>query len=279
MKDCHTVIHCAAYMNFLTFDYDLSYQVNVQGTKNLLQAAHHSGIQKFIYISAASVISGGVVKNVDETYKPKRLPGDPYSKTKALAEELVIQAAQPGFKTIALRPPLIWGPNNPQNAEIREAVSAGRWVWIGGGKHKLSTIHVDNLAAAIIAAIDRGRSGQVYYVTDGEQKAIKRFFTEMLQTEGIELGSRSIPRRLALVIAYTVQFFWKLFRIEARPPITPVMVHLLGTEFSVSDGKARAETRYRNVISIDEGLRHLKMMQCFLEDSHELFRNECNARK
>ncbi len=268
MKDCHTVIHCAAYMDFLTFDYDLSYQVNVQGTKHLLQVAHYSGIQKFIYISAASVMSGGVVKNVNETYKPKKLPGDPYSKTKALAEELVIQAAQPGFETITLRPPLIWGPNNPQNAEIRKAVSEGRWVWIGGGKHMLSTIHVVNLAAAIIAAIDRGRSGQVYYVTDGEHRSIKEFFTELLQTEGIELGSRSIPRHLALFVAYTVQFFWKLFRIKARPPMTPVMVHLLGTEFSVSDGKARTETGYQNALSIDEGLRRLKTFDLGKADKH-----------
>ncbi len=258
MKDCQTVIHCAAYMDFLTFDYDKFYQVNVEGTKNLLKAARSNRIKKFIYISAASVICGGVVKNVDETYKPKRLPGDPYSKTKALAEELVIQATRPGFETIVLRPPLIWGPDNPQNAEIREAVSQGRWVWIGGGAHTLSTLHVGNLAAALIAAIERGRSGQIYYVTDGERRSIKQFFTELLLPEGIELGSRSIPRQLALVVAYTIQFLWQLLRIKNRPPMTPVMVHLLGTEFSVSDEKARSEMGYQNALSVDEGLTRLK---------------------
>ena len=258
MRACQTVIHCAAYMDFFTFDYDKFYQVNVEGTKNLLKAASNSGIQKFIYISAASVICGSVVKDVDETYKPKRLPDDPYSKTKALAEELVIQATGPEFETIALRPPLIWGPNNPQNAEIREAVSQGRWVWIGGGAHTLSTAHVDNLATAVIAAIERGRSGQIYYVTDGERRSLKRFFTELLKPEEIELGDRSIPRQLALVVAYTIQFFWKLLRIKTRAPMTPVMVHLLGTEFTVSDEKARTELGYQNAIGVDEGLSRLK---------------------
>lgn len=260
MKDCQTVIHGAAYMDFLTFDYDKFYQVNVAGTKNLLKAARRNGIRKFIYISAASVICGGVVNNVDETYKPKRLPGDPYFKTKAIAEELVIQANQPEFETIALRPPLIWGPDNPQNAEIKEAVSQGRWVWIGGGTHTLSTIHVSNLAAAMIVAIERGRSGQIYYVTDGERRSLKQFFTELLLSEKVELGSRSIPRQLALVIAYNIQFFWKLFRIKNRPPMTPVMVHLLGTEFSVSDKKARSEMGYQNAIGVDEGLKQLKLL-------------------
>ncbi len=259
MKGCQTVIHCAAYMDFLTFDSDKFYQVNVAGTKNLLRSARSNGIQKFIYISAASVICGGVVKNVDETYKPKRLPGDPYSKTKALAEELVIKANRSGFETMALRPPLIWGPNNPQNAEIREAVSQRRWVWIGGGTHTLSTLHVGNLASALIAAIERGRGGQIYYVTDGERRSIKQFLTQLLLPEGIELGNRSIPRQLALVVAYTIQFLWQLFRIKNRPPMTPVMVHLLGTEFSVSDEKARLEIGYQNVLSVDEGLRRLKV--------------------
>jgi nucleoside-diphosphate-sugar epimerase len=175
-----------------------------------------------------------------------------------LAEELVIQANRPGFETIALRPPLIWGPDNPLNAEIREAVSQGRWVWIGGGAHTLSTLHVRNLAAALIAAIERGRGEQIYYVTDDERRSIKQFFTQLLLPERIELGHRSIPRQLALVVAYTIQFLWQLFRIKNRPPMTPVMVHLLGTEFSVSDKKARSEMGYQNALSVDEGLRRLK---------------------
>ena len=80
---------------------------------------------------------------------------------------------------------------------------------------------------------------------------------QALQTEGVEFGDRSIPRRLALFIAYTIQFFWKLLRIKAHPPMSPVMVHLLGTEFSVSDGKARTEMGTRNAIGIDEGVRAL----------------------
>ncbi|MGD1806205.1 hypothetical protein ACP6PL_12310 [Dapis sp. BLCC M126] len=82
----------------------------------------------------------------------------------------------------------------------------GKWVWIGGGKHTLSTIHVDNLAAAVIAAIQNFRGGQIYYLTHGEQRPLKTFFTEILRAEGIEVGNRHMPRGLALLIAYIVEF-------------------------------------------------------------------------
>ena len=258
LENCQIVIHAAAYMDF-SYNYEKFYEVNVRGTKRLLTAAKRAGVKKFIYIGAASVINGKPIKNVDELYQPRHLPRDHYSKTKALAEKLVLEANLPDFATIALRPPAIWGPNNSHYDDMLKMAKEGKWMWIGDGTHTLSTIHVDNLAAAIKAAIDKGRGGQIYYVTDGEQRPLKTFFTEVLRAEGIEPGDRSLPRGLALAIARVVEFFWKLFRLKKRPPIAPVMIYLMGTEFSVNDRKARSELGYRNAVSIDDGLGQLKM--------------------
>ena len=51
-----------------------------------------------------------------------------------------------------------------------------------------------------------------------------------------------------------VQFIWNTFDLKSDPPIVPVMVHLMGTEFSVSDKKAREELGYTNAITIEEGM-------------------------
>ena len=257
LNRCQVVIHSAAYMDF-TYDYARFYEVNVRGTENLLIAAKQAGVERFIYISAASIINGKPIHNVDELYQPRRLPQDDYSKTKAIAEKLVLAANQPEFETISLRPPAIWGPNNPHYDEMLEMAKKGKWIWIGGGRHVLSSIHVDNLAVAVEAAMQNGRGGQFYYVTDGEQRSLKTFFTDILRAEGIEPGDRSIPRKLALALAYVIEFFWKLLRLKTRPPISPIMVHLMGTEFSLVDQKARTELGYRNAISIDGGLKQMR---------------------
>ncbi|MGD1713899.1 hypothetical protein [Dapis sp. BLCC M172] len=79
--------------------------------------------------------------------------------------------------------------------------------------------------AAVIAAIQKSRGGQIYYVTDGEQRPLKTFFTEILRAEGIEPGNPYLPRGLALLIAYIVELLWKLLGLNQRPPIAPVMVY------------------------------------------------------
>lgn len=90
-----------------TYDYEKFYKINVEGTKHLVAVAKTAGVKKFIYIGAASVINGRPIKNLDELYQPKRVAQDYCSKIKALAEKLVLEANEPNFKAIALRPPAI----------------------------------------------------------------------------------------------------------------------------------------------------------------------------
>ncbi|MEL6132825.1 MAG: NAD-dependent epimerase/dehydratase family protein [Bacteroidota bacterium] len=253
---CDLVIHAAAHMEFWG-DKAPFFQVNVLGTQHILRAAAAVGVKKFIYIGAASVINGQEVYEKDETYIPAQLPKDYYSLTKALAEQAVVEAHSPHFETVVLRPPAIWGPHNHSTEMMIDRVKSGNWIWIGGGNHRLSTIHVFNLAQAIIAAVEKGGNGEIYFVTDGEQRPIKELFGQMFERYGVSAGERSLSRGLALRMAKLIQFIWTTFRLKSSPPIVPVMIYLMGTEFSVSDQKARRELGYQNAISIEEGLHTL----------------------
>lgn len=257
LQECDIVIHSAAYMKF-TYDEANFYKINVEATQNLLQLALNNGVQQFIYISAAPVVAGSPIKNINESYTSSELPKALYPKTKAIAEKDVLTANSNQMKTVSLRPPAIWGPNNPHFAEILQNARQGKWIWIGGGNHVLSTIHVKNLAAAILAAIQNARGGTAYFVTDGERRSIKSFFTALMATEGIQLGDRSLSVGLASTMAQLIEWTWKLFRLKSQPPIAPIMVRLMGREFSVSDQKARQELGYENAISVEEGLRAME---------------------
>lgn len=255
-QGCDIVIHAAAYMKFWGSKAPF-YQINVDGTKNMLHAAEKAGVKKFIYIGAASVINGQEIHEKDETYIPPQLPKDSYSLTKALAEKEVVKANNDNLQTVVLRPPAIWGPHNHSAEMMVDRVKAGSWIWIGGGQHRLSTLHVFNLAQAILAAIDKGGNGEIYFVTDGEQRPIKELFGKMFQQYGVTAGDRALSRSFALTTAKVIQFIWDTLRLKSDPPIVPVMIYLMGTEFSVSDQKARRELGYRNAISIEEGMHTL----------------------
>lgn len=257
MRGCDAVIHAAAMLE-LWGDDQTFYNINVIGTENMLCAAQSAGIKRFIHISAASVIGGGVpAYQVDETYRPPYPPDDAYSKTKLIAEQRVIAANDSTMTTLILRPPLIWGKRQPMIETIRSAVAQGQWLWVAHGRHTLSTIHIKNLCVAIIAALDYGRGGEVYFVTDDDMRSFRTFLTAWMRVEEIELSNASIPRWVALTAGRIMARMWRIFNLGGEPPITPAMVHMIGTEMSLVDRKARKELGYRNVLTIDEELQAL----------------------
>jgi nucleoside-diphosphate-sugar epimerase len=160
--------------------------------------------------------------------------------------------------TLALRPPFIWGKGHSMIETMRQAVANGRWMWIGGGNHRLSTVHVENLCAAVMSSLDRGTGGEIYFITDGESRNIRQFLTDWMEAEGINLGSRSIPRWMAVVSASILAWGWRVLNLRSMPPITPSMVTMMGTELSLRDQKARDDLGYQHILSIDEGLSALR---------------------
>lgn len=257
LRACEYVLHSAAHMD-LSYDKALFYKINVQATEDLLRKSIENGIRRFVYISAAPVVPGSPIVNLTEKDAGKQFPKALYPKTKAIAEKAVLKANSKSFKTISLRPPAIWGPNNHHYDDLLENVKNGKWRWIGGGHQILSTIHVKNLASAVLAALSSDEGGQAYFVTDGDRRSVKETFTAILQAEGLDPGEKELPRSVALFFAHVFGGIWKILGLKSRPPVMPLMIRLMGTEFSVSDQKARNELGYQNVIDFQKGIEELK---------------------
>jgi nucleoside-diphosphate-sugar epimerase len=114
LKGMEVVIHAAAMLGQWQ-PKQKYYEVNVAGTTHLLDTAKSAGVNTFLFISTESVLFAGKhLININErTPYPENSPFF-YANTKQEAEKKVIQANIPGsFKTIAIRPRLIWGPDEP----------------------------------------------------------------------------------------------------------------------------------------------------------------------
>lgn len=257
LKKCNYVLHSAAYMDF-TYDPEPFMKLNVEATQHLLQLSREAGIHKFIYISAAPVVPGSPIIQLTEDKAQKGLPKALYPRTKAIAEQKVLEANSIDFMTLSLRPPAIWGPNNHHFEDLLKNVKNGKWRWIGGGEQILSTIHVKNLANAILSAFDANKGGEAYFVTDGERRSMKSFFKDMLEAQGLNPGDKTLPLWIASFAANSVEVIWKTFNLKSRPPVAPLMIRLMGKEFSISDEKARKELGYKNAISIKDGIEELR---------------------
>ncbi|MDW3191469.1 MAG: NAD-dependent epimerase/dehydratase family protein [Cytophagales bacterium] len=260
LANCEAVVHIAAHMDF-TYDPTPFYQVNVEATKQLIDLSKKAGVKHFVYISAAPVVPGSPVINLTEDEATNALPKSLYPKTKAIAERAVLAANSTGFRTISLRPPAVWGPQNHHYEMLFDNVKNGKWRWIGGSQQVLSTIHVKNLAGAIESALQSNIGGEAFFVTDEDNRPMRITFQSILEAYDLEPGEKELPRGIAVFMAHLFGGLWKLLKLKSRPPVAPLMIRLMATEFSVSDEKAHRLLGYRPVISFEEGIRELKNSQ------------------
>jgi nucleoside-diphosphate-sugar epimerase len=268
MQECDVVYHAAARVG-AGIRREPFYKANVEGTGNALSAALAAGVPRFVHVSTEAVLANGrpIVK-ADESVPRAKHPAGLYPLTKGLAEERVLAANSPELETVIVRPRFIWGNDDTVLLpRFARAAESGRFMWFGDGRQLTSTCHVDNACQGLILAAERGRAGQIYFVTDGEPVEFRSFITAMLRTQGVEPGDRRMPRRLAWWLATAGEWTWRLFNFEGAPLLTRSAVALIGVEVTVSDAKARRELEYEPLISREEGLRAMEEDRS--EDSDE----------
>lgn len=261
MDGVEVVFHVAAHFRFWG-PMSLFRRVNVEGTRNVVEAAERAGVRRVVHVSAAAVVMGRPepLRGVTEDMPLRKMPFAPYATSKAEAEEILLEAngRRAGFSTVAVRPPFIWGPDMPALDHMVETVRAGQFRWVAGGGQALSTCNVDNLCHALVLAADSGSGGQAFFVSDGEDTTLKSFLTRLLQSRGVTPGDRAVPFALAWAMAGVMGALWRLLRRKGEPPITRQMLRLIGQDFTVDIRRAREELGYSPVISPADGMRRMQ---------------------
>ena len=154
---CEVAFHCAAHLGDWGSRADFE-RGNVQGTRNALAAAREAGVRRFVHVGTeAALLAGQPLVEADER-APLRFDSPAlYSSTKARAEEAVIEANRNGLETVVVRPRFVWGRGDTTLLPaMTEMVRAGRFAWIGGGRHLTSTTHVDNVVHGLLLGAERG---------------------------------------------------------------------------------------------------------------------------
>lgn len=254
VRNAETVYHLAASVDFFASEKVL-YNLHVKATALVLEESKKANVTNFVYLSAASVImNGSPIQNADEHFVSDNII-DGYSRTKLAAEKLVLKANSTMFRTISIRPPLIWGKGDPNILPaIIEAIKKGQMQFIGGGLHQIVTANVKNVSEALVLAEERGTGGESNFITDGEHVVFKDFIQKYVGTQGITVPDKSVSLGTAKFVASIIEFVWKAFRLKGHPPLYKAMVNTLGLEFITSDAKARKELGYKTFVTVKQGL-------------------------
>ena len=248
------VVHAAAHFR-LAGPRRPFFRTNVRGTKALLAAANKAGVRHFIGIGAAAVVMdnrGSALDNVDESAPTFPRSFSAYISSKAQAEKLILDAHAPGFRTLVLRPPGIWGPGD---AFARALTSGGSFAFISRGAYPYVTCHVDNVAEAAACALNASAGGRAYFINDSEPITFRAFAMSIANAVGVDLSrAPSVPYGVAWYSGRALEFLWSIAGAREDPPLSRTLVRLIGRPSLTNDSAARRDLGYRGMVTRAEGL-------------------------
>lgn len=233
--------------------------VNVEGTRRLLALARAAGVACFVHVGTEAILADGrPIVGADESRPPPPRPLGPYPISKAEAEALVRAASDASMRTVVVRPRFVWGKDDSSLLPRFVAlVQAGQYAWIDHGRYPTSTCHVDNLVEGVLLAAERGRGGEAYFLTDGPPIELRAFVGRMIESRGLEVPTRSVPRGVAFPVARICEWAWTWLPLGGAPPLTRSALALMAHEVTVDDAKARRELGYRGAVDREAGLADL----------------------
>jgi nucleoside-diphosphate-sugar epimerase len=257
-RECELAFHAAAHLGEFGPKWEFE-ETNVRGTANVIEACRAAGVRRLVHVSTEAVLlAGDPLVNVDETAPLRPDSKALYCSTKAKAEQLVRDANGDGLETVCVRPRFVWGAGDTTLLPtLVDMVKAGRFAWIGGGRHLTSTTHVDNTVEGLMLAAQRGQPGGVYFVTDGEPVMFREFVSKLLGTQGVVPPDRNVPLAPAKRGAAMGESLWRVLPFKGSPPLTRMAVWVSSLETTINIDRARGELGYEPVRTREDGLAEL----------------------
>jgi 2-alkyl-3-oxoalkanoate reductase len=252
IQGVQVVHHLAAAFREMNVPNRYYQEVNVGGTRNVLEAAWRHQVRKVIYCSTC-----GVHGDVSEPPANEEAPinaADYYQQTKYEAEPLVASYAERGMRTVILRPAAIYGPGDPERfAMLFKRVAKGRFPMFGSGRTLYHPLYVDNLIDAhLLAMAPEKGDGQAYLIADQEYLTIEELVQRIAQAMQVQVRIVHYPIAPLIVAGHLMEKTCRPLRLS--PPIFPRRVDWFRQNRAFDIGKAKRELGYQPKIGLDEGL-------------------------
>ncbi|MCC7403453.1 MAG: SDR family oxidoreductase [Bdellovibrionales bacterium] len=194
-QEIHSVFHLAGVVGYSRAMRPLMNQVNVDGTKNMVEAALRNNVQRFVHMSSVVAIGAsfdGKPLNENSPYNIEHLNLG-YFETKRLAEALVSEVTlRRGLNAVILNPSTIYGAGDATKGSRKTQikVAQGKFPFYTSGG--VNVIAVEDVIAGILAAWEKGQRGE-RYILAGENLTIKDLFAMIAAEAGVNPPGIYLP--------------------------------------------------------------------------------------
>jgi nucleoside-diphosphate-sugar epimerase len=246
---CEVVIHLAAAQHEANVPEEYFIDVNVTGTRTLLEASRQAGVGRFVYGSTIGVYGESTGETLDENSPPR--PMNMYGRSK-LAAEGVVKELAPSIPTSIVRISETYGPGDFRLLKLFRAVNRGRFLIIGPGRNRRQAIHVSDLIRGLMLAATHPAAVGETFVLAGQETMTT---VEMVEQVARALG-RPAPRlRLPLwpFLGAAVVMEKTLAPLGIQPPLHRRRLDFFRKSFVFSTEKAGRLLGYRAEVPFARG--------------------------
>ncbi|MCX6094272.1 MAG: SDR family NAD(P)-dependent oxidoreductase [Candidatus Bipolaricaulota bacterium] len=254
VRSCERVFHVGALYSFWVRDPDLVYEVNVEGTRNVLDAAEEAGARRIVVtssVAALAVPGKGEVVTEETPATPSRMVGA-YKRSKYLAEQVALEAAGRGLPVVIVNPSFPVGPwdvkPTPTGRVIVDFLNRRLPAYVETG---MNVVAVEDVAEGHVLAAERGRIGE-RYILGGENVTMRRLLEILAQVTGLPAPRVRVPYRPILVLSYANALGCRV--TGTTPRMTPDTIRMSHHAMYYDPTKARCELGLPST-PIEEALR------------------------
>jgi nucleoside-diphosphate-sugar epimerase len=236
------------------------YSVNVDGTRNILEAAIAARVRRAVVMSSNSPC--GTNPHPDHVFdeaSPYR-PYMHYGRSKMLMEQQVAGYQRAGkIETVIIRAPWFYGPNQPPRQSLFfRMIRDGKGPLVGGGGNRRSMAYVDNLCQGLIlAAAVEAANGGTYWIADARPYSMSEIIDTVERLLETEFGQKCVHKRMRLP-GLASEIAWVVDKTLQGLGLYHQKIHVLSEmnkTIACSVEKAEAELGYRPVVVLEEGMR------------------------
>jgi dihydroflavonol-4-reductase len=244
-RGCEAVFHVAADYRYGAPNPQQLYRTNVEGTRNVLDAARLAGVQRVVHTSSVGTIGLPADGSPGNETTPVALSDmiGPYKRSKFLAEQLAREAARGGAPVVIVNPSTPVGPGDvkptPTGQMVRDAAAGRMPAYVDTG---LNIVHVDDVAAGHLQALQHGRVGECY-ILGGEDMTLCAILTDIARLVGGQPPRVRLPANALLPLAFVAEGVARLTGGTTR--LTVEGVRLARKRMFFSSDKAVRELGYR----------------------------------
>ncbi len=239
MEGADGLFHLAAWYRIGSGERDLAFRVNVEGTRNVLEAAASAGIPRIVYTSSLAVFGDTRGRVPDESYRMNGPWLTIYDEMKWRAHyEVALPLIDRGLPLVIVQPGAVYGPGDPSLVGVVLRDYLGRRLPVVP-QQGLCWSYVDDCARGHIQAMKRGRPGESYII-GGPQAMWSEVLTVAQAITGIQAPRLKFPPAIASVASFLMKPVAAAFAVP--PMYHPEILRLsAGTTYFGDDRKARRE--------------------------------------